>query len=470
MKNANLSAYFSILKFAYRRDSSMGKTMHATLLLVMLAGLLFAWKFPDYAQTGYQLSMVAFAGFFIGYWLVFCIGFLLQNSPANACTVPQLHLKIRRLAILLCLLISFIFSVVSGYLLGHFTLIFAMSTVTLASFWVYNAYYYALFLVAVGSIKWWLPIALVNEENVYLAGAEIVVACSYVWLCLRSSFPAGGDRHIKIFKSLGHLLQQATPNDNANTTWQKFDRLQAIFAYFYRHELHTITSTKTTSSPIKLFGLGLGPGMHWGVDFSLIGVAILYSTPLAFSDTKQDAEFFIGFLLLFIPIAYSMTFALSCLAQLHSTRREQALLCLAPIIPQASNRNHSLRNILLRRFLQNWLMSTLCVSLLLVVGFLYELTGFTPWVAAWILSPLFLVHILQDYSEVDASSSQGLGVIAVASLIAAVCFIIKWGEGSFLYASVSAIALFVVWAIYRGVQAWRKMLTHTFQMPVGHRR
>lgn len=470
MKNANLSAYFSILKFAYRRDSSMGKTMHATLLFVMLAGLLFAWKVPDYARTGYQLSMVAFAGFFIGYWLVFCIGFLLQNSPANACTVPQLHLKIRRLAILLCLLISLIFSVVSGYLLGHFTLIFAMSIATLASFWVYNAYYYTLFIVAIGSIKWWLPIALQNEGNILFASAILTTACIYAWLCLRSSFPAGGDRHIKIFKSLGHLLQQATPNDNANTTWQKFDRLQAIFAYFYRRELGRITSVKATKSPIQLFNIGLGPGMHWGADIFLLGMAALYSTPLIFTDTKQDSEFFLGFLLLLIPIASSATFALSCLAQLYKTRREQALLCLAPIAPQTNHRNHIFRNILLRRFVQSWLMSTLCVSLLLLGGFAFELTGYGTWVVAWMMSPLFFAYILQDYSEVDAAPSNGLGVIAVASFIIAVCFSLKWGEGSFLYVTIGGLALLVVWAFYRGVQAWHKMLTHPFQMPVGHRR
>lgn len=470
MKNANLSAYFSILKFAYRRDSSMGKTMHTTLLLIMLAGLLFAWKFPDYAPTGHLLSMVAFAGFFIGYWLVFCIGFLLQNSPANACTVPQLHLKIQHLAILLCLLISFIFSVVSGYLLGHFTLIFAISIATLASFWVYNAYYYALFIVVVGSIKWWLPIALQNEGDMLFTSAILTTACAYAWLCLRSSFPAGGDRHIKIFKLLGHLLQQATPNDNANTSWQKLDRLQAIFAYFYRRELHTITSAKSTKSPIQLLGIGLGPGMHWGADIFLLGMTALYSTPLIFTDTKQDSEFFIGFLLLLIPIASSATFALSCLAQLYKTRREQALLCLTPIAPQANLRNHIFRNILLRRFVQSWLMSSLCVSLLLLAGFAFELTGFATWIVAWMMSPLFFAYVLQDYSALDAAPNNGLGVVAVASFVIAVCFSLKWGEGSLLYTTVSGLALLVGWATYRGVQAWRKMLTHTFQMPVGHRR
>lgn len=459
--------YFSIFKFAYHRDSGMGKAIHAAFFLTMLAGLIFAWQVPEYAQTGYLLSMVAFAGLFIGYWLVFCIGFLLQNSPANACTVPQLHQKIQRLAMLLCLAISLIFSSVFGYLLGHFPLVFAMSMATLATFWAYNAYYYALFLAIIGSIKWWLPIAIENEANVLLTIAELSAAAGYAWLCLLSSFPRGGDRHIKIFESLGHLLQQATPNDNANTTWQKFDRLQAIFTFFYRRDLNAVIRN-TSNSPQQLMSIGLGPGMHWGVDIFMAGMALTYSVLLAFGDSKQDSEFFLGFLLLLVPIASSTTFALSCLAQLHKTRREQALLCLAPAVPK--ERNHFLRSLLMRRFMQNWLMSTACVGLLLFAGMTLELDGYGIWLVAWVLNPLFFAYVLQDYSELDADPGNGLRIIAVATLIIAACFSLKWGEGALLYLSIGGIVILIIFAIYHGIQRWRGMLTHPCQMPVGHRR
>lgn len=469
MKNENLTMYFSIFKFAYHRDSGMGKAIHITLFLTMLSGLIFAWKVPEYARTGYLLSMVAFAGFFIGYWLVFCIGFLLQNSPANACTVPHLHQKIQRLAMLLCVTISLIFSTFSGYLFGHFSLMFAFSLATLATFWAYNIYYYALFFSVIASMKWSIPFALENEASVYLSLAEIGMAACYAWLCLQSSFPRGGDRHIKIFKSLGHLLQQATPNDNANTTWQKFDKLQAIFTFFYRRELNKINRT-TTNSPRQLMHIGLGPGMHWGVDLLMAGLALIYSVLLALGDSKQDREFFLGFLLLFVPIASSTTLALSCLAQLHKTRREQALLCLAPIIPQTCSRNHMLRSLLLRRFVQNWLMSTTCVGLLLLAGMALELTGYGIWLLAWSLSSLLFAFVLQDYSELDADPRNGMRVVAVATLIIAACFSVKWGEGAFLYFSISTIVLLVILAAYRGMQGWRRMLTYPLQMPVGHRR
>ena len=471
MKSKNLSMYLSLFKFAYHRDSGMGKTIHATFFLTALAGLIFAWQVPDYAPTGYLLSVVALAGLFIGYWLVFCIGFLLQNSPANACTVPQMHQKIRRLAMLLCLTISLIFAATTGYLLGHFTLIFALSIATLATFWAYNAYYYALFFAIFASFKWWMPFALENEANVFLTLTEIGAAICYAWLCLQSSFPRGGDRHMIIFKSLGHLLQQATPNDTAYTTWQKFDRLQAFFNFFYSRDLNAIIQDKTRNnshSPQRRMSLGLGPGMHWGVDIFMAGLALIYSLVLAFGDSKQDQEFFLGFLLLLVPIAASSTFALSCLTQLHRTRREQALLCLAPAFPK--ERNHLLRSLLLRRFSQNWLISTGCIGLLLLAGIGLDLTGVGVWLLAWALSPLFFSYVLQDYSELDADPRNGLRVVAVAALIIAACFSLKWGEGELLYFSMAAIVLWVFFAIYHGVKRWRRMMTHAFQIPIGHRR
>ncbi|MBI3714155.1 MAG: hypothetical protein HY253_14505, partial [Burkholderiales bacterium] len=58
MNKENLAMYFAIFKFAYHRDSGMGKTIHAVFFITMLAGLIFAWKVPDYAPTGYLLSVV----------------------------------------------------------------------------------------------------------------------------------------------------------------------------------------------------------------------------------------------------------------------------------------------------------------------------------------------------------------------------------------------------------------------------
>ncbi|MBI3714190.1 MAG: hypothetical protein HY253_14685, partial [Burkholderiales bacterium] len=401
------------------------------------------------------------------YWLVFCIGFLLQNSPANSCTVPHIHEKIQRLAMLLCLAISLIFSATSGLLLGHFPLFFALSVATLAVFWAYNVYYYVLFFTIFSSIKWWIPFALEHEANLFLSLAEMSAAISYAWICLQSSFPRGGDRHIKIFKSLGHLLQQATPNDEANATWQKFDRLQAIFTFFYRRDLNAVIRNPS-HSPQQLMSIGLGPGMHWGVDILMAGLILIYSVLLAFGDNKHDGEFFLGFLLLLIPLAASTTFALSCLAQLHRTRREQALLCLTPIAPQ--DRNQLLRNLLLRRFVQNWLMSSLCVSLLLIAGQGMGLTGYSSWVLAWALSPLFFAYVLRDYSKLNTDPKNGLRVVGIATLIIAACFSIKWGEDELLYVSMTGIFLLILITTYKGIKRWQQMLTLPFQLPVGHRR
>ena len=469
MRTTNFSIYFSIAKFAYHRDSGMGKVMHATLFFTMIAGLLFAWKFPDYAQTGHVLSMVAFAGFFIGYWLVFCIGFLLQNSPTHACTVPHLQRKIRQLAMLLCLSISLIFSSVAGYLLGHFTIIFSLSIASLAMFWAYNAYFYALFLSILVSIKWWLPLAIANEANTLLSLSELAASLAYAWLCLQSSFPRGGDQHFILFKSLKHLLQQTTPYNDSNSISQRMGRLGALFSVFYRRDLNTLIST-TVGTPERRMNLGLGPYFHWGVDIFLAAIACIYSVIFLLDGDKQNREFFLGLLLLLFPLMASANFALSCLAQLHRTRREQALLCLAPIIPQHRNRNHMLRSLLLRRFMQNFLMSTICVGLLLSTGMFLGLSGYGVWVLGYLLSPLFFVYVLQDYSQLNLAPNNGLRVVAMLSLIVAACLSIKWSTGVIFYFAIMGTASLFIFATYHGLHRWREMLTYEAQMPVGCQR
>ncbi len=471
MTSTSFATYFSLFKFAYKRDSGMGKVTHAAFSLTTLAGLVFAWKMPDYAQSGYLLSIIAFAGLLVGYWLVFCIGFLLQNSPANACTVPHLHLRIRRLSLSLGLLMSAFFSAVSAFFFGHFFITLALTIASLATLWAYNAYFYGFYFSALFSFKYWLPFLLKNEDNALLLILILGIASTYAWLCLRNTFPQGGDAHNKLYKSLGHLLRQVTPSDNGNNLLQKFDWLYRIFSVFYRRDLNTIIAGRRSTSPRELLSLGFGPGMHYGMDFFMASFVLVYSLQLASNDGDgKDGAFFLSFLLLLTPLLSSFSIAVACKTELYKTKREQALLCLVPILPKRGECNRVLREIILRRFVSNWLVSALCVGLLALVGFALNFTGYAVWMMSLFLSPLFFVHVLRDYSEISQDTVNEMGVAGIALMIIIACFSLKLGEGDFFYGSIAAVTLLVLFSVYLGVNRWRRMLSYSFQLPVGHRK
>lgn len=471
MTHSSFSTYFSLFKFAYKRDSGVGKVTHGAFFLTMLSGLIFAWKMPDYAATGYLLSMVAFAGILIGYWLVFCIGFLLQNSPANACTVPHLHQRIRRLSLGLGLLFSLTYAATTSLFFGHFFITFAFSIACLTMFWAYNAYFYAAFFAAVFSLKYWFPFVLKHENNAFILIPLLSIASIYAWLCLRSTFPQGGDRHQSLFKSLGPLLRQMTPCDSANTTLQKFERLYRFFTLFYRYDLNTIITKKRAASPAKLLSMGLGPGMHWGMDIFMASMALIFCLQLMVSHVDQRASnSFLGFLLLFIPLLASFSFAATCKTELFKTRREQTLLCLAPNNVNAQGRNLVLRQILLHRYGQNWLLSALMVSLLLGTAWALGLNGHAAWLTSLVLSPLFLVYLLRDYSEMTQNTVNEMGIAGVALVIIIACFSLKLSEGMSFYFSIACVSIVALFGLYLGMKRWRRMLSYSFQLPVGHRK
>lgn len=471
MTNTSFSTYFSLLKFAYKRDSGLGKITHAAFFLTMLSGLIFAWKVPDFAATGYLLCLIAFAGLLIGYWLVFCIGFLLQNSPANACTVPHLHQRIRRLSLALGLLFALTYATTTSLFFGHFFIALAFSIASLTTLWAYNAYFYGVFFLTLFSLKYWLPFVMAHEHDPLFMITLMAISSSYAWLCLRSTFPQGGDRHQILFKSLGPLLRQMTPSDSANTTLQKFERLHRFFTLFYRYDLNAIITKKRTASSNKLLNMGFGPGMHWGMDIFMASMALIFSLQLVVShDDQRASNSSLGFLLLFIPLLSSFSFAVTCKTELYKTRREQTLLCLVPNNINAPGRNRALRQILLRRYMQNWLLSALMIGLLLGTAWALGLRGHAAWLTSLVLSPLFFVYLLRDYSEMTQNAVNEMGIAGVALIIIIACFSIKLSDGASLYFSISGVGLVLLFGAHLGMKRWRRMQSYSFQLPVGHRK
>lgn len=485
MSTSVFSTYFSVLrssltllKFALKRQGGVGKLVKIFFLLVAAGGMLLGILVPDLKGMGYQLTLISVAGILISYWLFICIGLMLQNTPANACTVPYLHVRLQRLSAFLAFSMSLLFSGLYAFLYGHFVLVFCISLMTLTMFMSISVSLYLLYFFASGTVGYWLPFARQNEQNFLPMMLLLAISFSYGIAGLRLAFRQGGDAHFKVFKKLGHLLRQVNPSDQANKGWEQIEWLYKLMSYPYFRELRSATKLRSPQSMDshvqaslnrRLFGLGFSPGLHWSVDIFYNLVNLFLAFLVVFLETTGALSFTLKAAILACPVMSGFGLAMSCKMSLYQTRKEQALLLLAPIAPASTALNPYVMQILWRRYVQSWLISAISVGLILLLGISQGVEYMAVWTMGLVMSPLFFIYVLRDYSQLNQNSVNEMGVIALAIFIIAACILLSWAKGQDFVFAATGLTIFAIGAAFVGVERWRSLRSGPALLPVGHR-
>ena len=460
--------YVSLMRFSMKRDSIFGKFTHALFFAFTAIGYIVAWQLPELKQLGYILSLVSLAGLLLGYWATIAIGFMLQNSPANAMTVPYLRKRILRLTVLLCTSFGLFFACIAATMFGHFLIFFVLSIATLMTLLAYSGYLYSFYFVALFTSEYWMPFLLNYEHQVQAIIIILVAACTYTWLCLQSAFRHGGDQHYKLYKGLNHLIKQADSNNVSSMNFEKFDRIQAVLGYFYYRELRHIKNLPAT--PNTFLSIGFGLGFHWCATLFLNFFGLIFAIAmLLFEETKERTEFLISLQVLMIPIMFSWIFTISCKVDLYKTRKEQAILLLAPCMSNGSAINKCLAQVLLKRFIQVWAISLFSITILLLLGYMGNLHIPLGFCASIILCPILFIHNFCDYSQCKVNTGNLIGMAGFIPLIITLCFALSYGTGAWFSLAMLCVSLILVMSTWIGIQRWKSMLTGPLLLPVDHR-
>jgi hypothetical protein len=478
MNSTTLATYYSLFRFAMKRQDGLGKLVNGALFAVALGGLLLAALVPDLKSIGYLLNLIAVAGVLISYWFFICVGMLLQNTPANACTVPFLHRRLKRLSALIALSMSLIYAGHYALLFGHFIPVFCFSLMSFAMFMSTNMSLYLLYFLGFGTAGYWLPFLQRNEQSSLTMLSLIVASFSYGIVGLHLTFRQGGDAHFKVFKTLGHLLRQATPSDQANKGWEQVEWLYKIISYPYFRELRSVTKwrpsqlldkTALASGNRRLFALGFSPGLHWSVDIFNIAVNLFLASLAVVLEENDKLAFILKAIILASPIMCGFGLAMSCKMSLYQTRKEQALLLLSPLTPMSTALNPYVMHILWRRYVQSWLISATAVGFIVLLGMSQGVEHMAVWAMGLVLNPLFFVYVLRDYSQLNQNAVNEMGVIVLAIFIVATCILLNWASGQNFIFVVIGLTIFATGAAFVGVRRWRSLSSGAALLPVGHR-
>ncbi len=306
--------------------------------------------------------------------LMFAAGIQLQNTPANARLVPQLHARLLRVCAFVWGAATLVISGAMYALVGNaLSLVLSIGLLLIGILLMVRRPLVAL-LPAGGALlmmtRFWTPAcAALAHPGVAVPAALALLAIGA--LALRALLPNGGDQHQAALTRMAswttiERYARAQQNCFGSGRWRWVNR-----GYF--SDLRRACARRGDGGTMLPFLFG--PGNHWSRNvvgcLAIPSLIWLLVQAIRACGVVVDAAYLNAIMW---PLVASATLTMAIFLQtdddsLRRSTGEQALLRLTPVMPQGRALNRLLAQLMLGRFLQCWASSTLALlASMLVLG------------------------------------------------------------------------------------------------------
>jgi hypothetical protein len=411
------------------------------------------------------LSWLPIGALILFFWMRFVPGAVRQNTPAIAHLVPGLHRHVRRAVVLTwCATMLLLSPCIAG--LDHHALAGLWMAVSITGISM------AIGARSIGNVVYILmtiAIAVLNKRTAaldFLSTPPMLAlltagALALAWYALVSTFPAGGERHWRLLAAQAKL-------GSADDLHQAIRRKRVSGARFRLYARWLARDLRPGVRPERRMMHALGPYNH-RFDVVLPVVTIVVAAIVAR----------LGFLFLDLParqltvaleIIMSMSVPLMMLhglnfhrfvASIDSTSGEQALVRLAPGIPQGRQLNVSLARQLLRIAVGEWLACAITIIglLLLFGGGARQLVLIATMMPATLATTAWA---LRDYARRDDTGMAGL-MLQVPVMVGATLALFLLREQPFAWTVLLVLAAGAAGLIVRS--RWRTLVGAAVAFP-----
>jgi hypothetical protein len=354
-----------------------------------------------------------------------------QNHPAYAALVPQLRGRLMTLTAVLYATTTAVIAVMAAAVVGHPG--YALVAGGLFSTFVLFAQRYTLLAFLPSALILWtvsmnnapfkavLAVATRIGEPL-LTGVGLIVVVLLFGRGLQAAFPQAGDRHWawRLRYSERQLALSGKRPATAGLSPTEL-RWQSLWRTGYVAALRRDSRGVATQG--RMMTHALGPGAHEAgyIGFALTATVITTVAVRYYSGGKSGLvdALLSGSLMQWCVMLACLMYVIGVAGNVGRYSAEQRLYCLTPAAPAAAQLNRVLVAMLLRRFLNVWLVSLACVLCIdfAILGRL-EVRGLTVGLAALML-PLSGA-MLRNYAAMPARHSD-LGPVIVTVLIVMIC-------------------------------------------------
>jgi hypothetical protein len=371
--------WLAVMRALWQQRRNQGKPWPWIVFAgLLLLGAGWLWQ---HAPHGFVWALAGVIGgsLLLGAWWIALFGLVLQNDALSARLVPR-HLRQLRVALLVgWAAVSVLVALIAMASIGHPVQAVALaSALQLFILLIVRWPMAALPIWALASTAgWWWPHALAHRAGlvfgeVFLHRPDVLAIASVAMAGLGAAllFQRGGERHRRSdrwrrrwldalqLRRSGAPLQLSMP-----VAVQPLQRLlESPYQAWLRFAL-----SRPSASPMARAWLGLGPRVHWTAQCVALVFFALVMTVVASSASLHGAiprrlptGTVIGPAIGLLMMALAPVFQAPAFEQ---TRREQALLMLAPGVPQGAALNRAIARRQIAQIGVGWAIAVALASL-----------------------------------------------------------------------------------------------------------
>lgn len=481
--------------YEHRNLSSLGLTwflLAAPVVLVPLFGIGLLSGRPGRWHVAFLFGLDLPLGLSaMMWWTLFSRSILFQNTPINARLVPKLRTRLMQTTGTLWAATSLGFAALLAIHFGHFIQIWVAVGVILISIaslfraprWL-GLLYYVFVMYAIYSLVHMPAIAgfnsLVHMPAIagFIAGKPLALVGAIILMLLIGMFvlrwllPNGGDQHWRLQDRLTKMRAAYKLGLGGAGVWEDSSWIRRVTAFGYTAALRRDCARTTPSG--RLLAYVFGPDCHWGIyvyqagAMALIALATwLFNIFIPGFPFLLLAKPLVMMLAVVVPLISANTLA----SRMYQTRREQALLLLAPRSPQKTHLNRVLAKIFLGQFLFGWIFYCTCA-----VAFRLAFEGGGAEMAFETIAYLTVVLVyaglpLRDYARMSAPTApRNASVLALlmapAMLLLPILFAVQKMEYFLPILSTFGVVFLIASAVITRFR-WRRMIAAPVAFPAG---
>jgi hypothetical protein len=493
-----MSPYAQILRAPWHKNGGEREVLSVLLAIAVVALpvtlMLVALAVQPY--LGFKLAVPCVSAALLVVWGVQFSSLLSQNQPTVTRLVPGQLRYLHKSAVALWLAHIAVQATLLGLTFGHaVSWGWAAGIVSLA---VACLVYWPAVLMTIGT-----PLALLS---LWFRGA---IAPSLQWLDLPNrvsvgtSFKTASLAFVGLLAGIGLLLfllksasrshaasyrqrmqwrraqhiDDAGPTETAaaenHSNWVSRSQ-KALYLAWFQHVMRAARPTKR--STMARLELAFGPRTHWTASI-YTGVLVAIGLWITFTLLKLNLGFQLsryneGYSVSFVVVAFTLVgnFILGLPAHLQRSRHEQALLMLAPGVPQGARLNRGLARRYMARWAVVWVATSLLVAWNVSSGNLSRLTQDAIFICCVAFIPAGL-WAWRDWSGASTASTEGAAtfITRVLLTIAAVgALVIMAVGGIFWHWPLSLmVGATLAFTLFLGTWLWRQLARHPQALPVG---
>lgn len=314
-------------------------------------------------------------------WTLFLANAVRQNTPANACLVPQLRRRLMRITAISGAVCALTVALPIWLLTGEFLLALAGAYNLVLLMLLGKRYTWIAFvpaLVSFGASRFSSANALtsflwgwVGQHHILIGALWLGAELALSGKALRAVFPLGGDTHWRLNNRTNRAAEinrnGGLPSQgDAQAYWYQTSIAHLMGRYAWPGygamlARDTVRQAGSGSRRMRMALYALGPRAHWGTAVAQVVGMLALSAGIVWLMRLRgdDATSFIAptFTAAFAIMA-QMGFVLAFASAIQETPVEQGLARLAPAAPPRAAINGLLARAVLRRFFGLWLLSS----------------------------------------------------------------------------------------------------------------